>query len=419
MKKEKSIANEILTGVTIGIFAGLVICLYRYLMMICDTALNTYIFPFLHGGSPFRLLLWAAGLTALAYAVCRLIRLEPDARGGGIPHAIKETEGHSDSRWWSVLLAKITAAPLCGLAGLSLGKTGPAIELGAMTGKGVERLSRHLSEKGELSRAEQASGATARHAYSGAAAGLAALFNAPLAGMWFASEKLHKTEGMSVLTAPVSAITAALVSIFVFGYKPIVDCALPLKDWKLYACVAVLGLFMGVLGCLYAKSLEFTTEKLAALHLSDAVLWIIVFLVSGAVGYFLPEITGGGSNLLAVMTGGRALFGTLALLVLGKYLFSMLSSGSGLPGGTVFPLLAVGGCLGQLFGIVANQLFPALHISPVTFILPGMAGFFTSVIGAPITGIFLLCEFSCDYHNFPPLLVVCVLSHLVAKRLIH
>lgn len=407
MKEKNNFSYKIWTGVAIGVFSGVVICGYRFLMNLCDNALNQYILPFLHEGSRLRVLLWAVAVVILAYLVHRLIRFEPAAKGGGIPHAIQETAGTSDARWWSVIISKITAAPLCNLAGLSLGKTGPAVELGAMSGKGAGVILHKLAKKKTD---------PAVCSFHGCAAGLAALFNAPLAGMWFASEKLHKKDGLSGMTTLISAFVAAGISIAVFGYKPIIDIALPAGDWRLYAAVAVLAIFLGVLGTFYDKSLAFVTGVLSDKRISQLFLWIAVFLISGALQYFTPALTGGGSNMLAVMTENAALR-LLVLLLIGKYLFSMLSSGSGLPGGTVFPLLTVGACLGQIFGTLANVLLPSLRISPVTFILPGMAGFFSAVLGAPLTGMFLLCEFSCNYNNFPPLLVVCVLSGLISRKL--
>ena len=407
MKEKNNISYKIWTGVVIGAFSGIVICGYRFLMNLCDNALNQYILPFLHESRRLHVLLWAVVVIILAYIVHRLIRFEPAAKGGGIPHAIQETAGTADSRWWSVILSKITAAPLCNLAGLSLGKTGPAVELGAMSGKGAGSLLCKLTKKKTD---------PSVCSYHGGAAGLSALFNAPLAGMWFACEKLHKKEGLSGMTTLISAFAAAGVSIAVFGYKPIVDIALPVNNWRLYAVVIVLAVFLGILGTLYDKSLSFVTGVLSDKRISQLFLWIAVFLISGALQYFAPALTGGGSNMLAVMTENTALR-LLILLLIGKYLFSMLSSGSGLPGGTVFPLLTVGACIGQIYGTVANILLPSLQISPVTFILPGMAGFFSAVLGAPLTGMFLLCEFSCNYRNFPPLLVVCVLSGLISSKL--
>lgn len=400
MKTLKLIIQKIATGVAIGIATGAVLCLFRLLTAKCDAALNQFVFPRLHSDRILIFLLWGVGLFVLACIVYLIMRAEPSAKGGGVGHAVQESNGTSDSRWWSVVIAKLTSAPLCLLAGLSFGKTGPAIELGSMMGKGV---SKALHKKSGESTSEMI--------YSGAAAGLAALFNAPVAGALFAIEKLHRAFDWSVITILTSSATAAAMSIFVFGYTPIVDASLPLTDWRLYVSFAILGIVLGILGHFYAFSLTFSQKILADnKRIPEFGLWCSVFLAGGVIGYFVPELTGGGSNLLSRITQPGMSIWVLLLLLIGKYLFSMLSSGSGLPGGTVFPLLAVGGCLGQLFGLVFS--FPG-----TTFLLPGMAGFFASVMGLPFTGMLLLCEFSCRYENFFPLFITCLFSHL-AKRII-
>lgn len=414
MNEKKYIGKRICSGILTGLFAGGVICLYRSLMTWCDTRLNHQIFPLLHSGSRLSLILWGIGLVALAFLVHCLIWFEPYAKGGGIPHALKEADGSCDARWGKVIFSKLLTAPLCILAGFSLGKTGPAIELGAMAGKGISS-GLHRIRRLFLPRKE-ADIAVQEYVRSGSAAGLSALFNAPLAGLFFTWEKMKHHSFLSLFSILPASVTALVVSVKVYGHAPIVDSHLSFGQWQHYACLAILGIFLGILGCFYSGSLTFFTKILAEnRRQAQLSLWIFAFLLAGIVGYFCPEITGGGTNLLAAMSDSHTTFRMLLFLLLGKYLFSMISSGSGLPGGTVFPLLTVGACLGQLFGIMANTLFPALALSPFDFILPGMAGFFTSVIGAPITGVFLLCEFSCDYTNFLPLAVTCLMSHILAR----
>ncbi len=426
MNTNSHLKHKIIVGLATGISAGAVICIYRILMNLCDTALNQFILPQLHNGNLLARVLWPAGLVCLALIVHGLIRLEPDAGGGGIPHAAKEVSGASDSRWWSVLITKIITAPLCALAGFSLGKTGPAVELGSMTAKGVRKARLRLTWKRKKQLPDPsespADDTAASHSdnpeyiWAGSAAGLSALFNAPIAGMLFTCEKQGSNYGLNIILASFSAV---IVSTIALGGDPIVQCHIPMTNWALYVLFALLGILLGILGRLYAKSLEFCTGKLTDNpKIPRLPFWIAIFLFAGAVGYFFPQITGGGSNMLGLLTGGESALATLGLLLLGKYLFSMLSSGSGLPGGTVFPLLTVGACLGQIFGVTANLLLPALQISPRSFLLAGMSGFFASVMEAPLTGIFLLCEFSCDYRNALPLAVVCLFSHLAAKRIL-
>lgn len=414
MKKKKHILNRTLFGIILGIFAGIVICIYRYLISLCDKILNEYIFPLAHGNDPVILAAWGIILIFLGWLVYRILKFEPDAAGGGIPHATSEIQGTSDSRWWSVLLAKITTAPLCILAGFSLGKTGPSIELGCMSGKGVHHISRRLfPNRNFLLSVKELS-------CSGAGAGLSALFNAPVSGILFVREKLHTKDDKSIITVAIASLTAYFVSIVVFGLSPIVDISIPIMKWEYYPAFAILGILLGILGKFYSESLRFFTEHMAQnKKASRKLMWILLFLFAGIIGYFFPSITGGGSLMLSRVMDNSTIFSTLLLLLLGKYLFSMISSGSGLPGGTVYPLLTVGACIGKIYGTVLCWLFPSMAFSPTFFILGGMSGFFASVLGAPITGMFLMFEFSLQYTNIIPLSIVCLFSHLTVRRIFH
>lgn len=410
MKKELKLINRIISGIILGIFAGLVVCIYRYLISVCDKLLNQFIFPLLHQRHPLFFLIWSAILIILARLVYHVIHWEPDAEGGGIPHTVQEINGKSDSRWWSVLIAKLISAPLCILAGFSLGKTGPAIELGSMSAKGVHHfLRRILANSKSLPTTQEFS-------YAGAGAGLSALFNAPLAGIFFAFEKYSAASTYSPLTTTIAVLAAFFISVLDSGFSPIMDISIPSLELKYYPILALFGILLGVLGQFYANSLQISTKILTRnKEKSGKSRWIFVFLLAGILGYFFPAITGGGTNMLALVTDNRTAVSTLLLLLIGKYFFSMISSGTGLPGGTVFPLLTVGACIGQIWGLFACLLFPGMNLTSAAFILCGMSGFFASVIGTPITGIFLMCEFSCNYSNFLPLCVICVFSHLASR----
>lgn len=414
MRKKRGILNRILFGIISGVFSGMVICLYRYLISLCDKTLNEYIFPAVHSEDPLVLVGWGGILIFLAWVVYQILTFEPDAAGGGIPHAAAEIHGTSDSKWWSVLLAKITTAPICILAGFSLGKTGPSIELGCMSGKGVRRISERLFPNRNFLLSSK------ELCCSGAGAGLSALFNAPVSGILFVCEKLHIRDNRSIITITAASLAAYFVSASVFGLAPVVDLSIPIMKWEYYPAFAILGILLGILGKFYSDSLHFFTMHMAQnKKASRKAMWILLFLLAGIIGYFFPSITGGGSLMLSCVMDDSTIFSTLIFLLLGKYFFSMISSGSGLPGGTVYPLLVVGACIGKIYGMILCLVFPSMAFSPAFFILGGMSGFFASVLGAPITGIFLMFEFSLYYTNLIPFSVICLFAHLTVRHLSH
>ncbi|MCI8364008.1 MAG: hypothetical protein HFG34_03540 [Eubacterium sp.] len=414
MKQKKYIIHRISAGLATGIFSGLIICLYRFFMSFCDTTLNHKIIPSLHSGSFFYPVAWGTGLLLLSRFVYWSICLEPKAEGGGVSHSIEEARGITDARWWSVLLVKLTSAPLCIFAGFSLGKTGSAVEIGTMSGKGIFRslqfFRRHYQPRLSLP----------EYCCTGAGAGLSALFCAPVSGLMFTLEKFPRLRAISVLTIAVGSVSAFLVSHIIFGTAPILDTIIPLQQYYYYPALALLGILLGVAGKYYAFSLKRYAKLLSKYNKRiHGMLWSILFLLAGVVCYFFPAITGPGNNMLAVLKTPATAYTTLLLLLFGKYLFSMVSSGSGLPGGTIFPLLTVGACIGQLYGLALCSLFPGTGFSPACFLLGGMSGFFTSALGAPVTGVFLMCEFTCCYGNLLPLFIISLFSHLTAQLINH
>lgn len=414
MKQKKYIFSRIFAGLITGIFTGLTICLFRFFMSFCDNTLNHKIIPSLQSGSFVYTAAWGAGLLLMSRFVYHSIRLEPHAEGGGIPHSVEEAKGTTDAKWWSVLLVKLTSSPLCILAGFSLGKTGTAVEIGTMSGKGVCRFLQFFRHR------KPTHLKPAEYYCTGAGAGLSALFCAPVSGLFFALEKFPEQHAISALTIGIGSVSAFLVSHLVYGTAPIVEAVIPLRQYFYYPALAMLGVLLGITGKYYAFSLNQFTKLLSRHNKRcHGLLWSLLFLLAGALCCFFPAIVGSGNNMLAILKTPAAPYTTLLLLLLGKYLFSMISSGSGLPGGTIFPLLTVGACIGQLYGLAMCTLFPGAGFSAACFLLSGMSGFFTAVLGTPVTGIVLLCEFSCCYANFLPLCIVCLFSHLTVQLINH
>ena len=223
-------------GILVGGIAGLVVLLYRifleyagkWLQMILDVA----------GESPVRIVGWFVILAFLAVLVAKLVDYEPLISGSGIPQLEGEMTGKLDQVWWKVLPAKFAGGFLCLLGGLSLGREGPSIQLGAMVGKGVSKgLDRGKTEEKFL-------------LTCGASAGLSAAFHAPLAGVMFSLEEVHKNFSVSVLVSVMSAsLTADFLSSAVLGVDSVFqfDIVRELPQ-EYYWLIILLGIVLGVLG---------------------------------------------------------------------------------------------------------------------------------------------------------------------------
>ena len=195
-----------LEGIGVGIAAGLAAVVFRIALEQAEV-LRQYVQNYLLQ-KPWAICFWLLVLAGLAGLVTLLLKWEPFISGSGIPQVEGELQDGFSQKWWRVLLAKIAGGVLCIGAGLSLGREGPSIQIGAMAGKGVSKLCRRRRTEEKMLMS------------CGASAGLAAAFNAPLAGVLFSLEELHKNFSVDVLLSAMSAsVTADFISRNIFGLK--------------------------------------------------------------------------------------------------------------------------------------------------------------------------------------------------------
>lgn len=393
-------------GILIGVAAGLVVSLYRFLLSYAESfAIHLY--------TMVRNNLWAVGLLFVGLALVGVLvgfltKWQPMIKGSGIPQVEGQILGFFQISWWKVIIGKIVGGFLALAAGLSLGREGPSIQLGAAAGEGISKsLKRDETEKRYL-------------LTCGASAGLAAAFNAPLAGMMFALEEVHKNFSVSVLLSTMaSAVTADMVSKLFFGMDSVFGghsmARLPLEY---YLILPILGILLGACGWLYNEVLLFSQRAYRKIpFLKGPYVMIVPFLAAGIAGLFLPEILGGGHKIITALLDFRFAISYVALLLVCKFVFSMVSFGSGAPGGIFFPLLVLGALVGALFGQIAITYFGLESSYYVNFLLLGMVGMFTGIVRAPVTGIILIVEMSGSFTQMLDLAVVAVCAYLMADLL--
>ena len=323
-------------------------------------------------------------------------------QGSGIPQIKGELRGIMWHRWLSELPFKFVSAILSIGAGLSLGREGPSVQMGGYIGKAMSRI-------GHRSPAEL------RYLMiSGAAAGLSAAFNAPLAGVLFALEELHKQfSPLMLLCAMAASAMGDFVSSHFFGMRPsfsfpeIIPLSLSRFPWLI-----LLGLLAAAGGDLFKKSLYFSQSLYSKLHVPMIVRPVVPLLVSVPLGFFLAETIGGGHELVEHLAVARYSLMLLAGLFFVKLAFSGLSYGAGTAGGIFLPLLVCGALLGTAFGTVLFSLGLVAEIEIVNFLILGMAAFFTAVVRAPVTGTVLILEMSGNLSHLGGLVIVCLIAQL-------
>ena len=400
----------ILIGMLISVCSALTVVAYRYALTYADAARVSL---FKLSGTVWGTVGLFAILLVLGFAAGKLTDSEPLIKGGGIPQVEGQLLGYFSPKWFRVLIKKFIGGAICMVGGLSLGRKGPSIQLGAMSAQGIcAGLHRPREEQKYL-------------IVCGACAGLAAAFNAPLAGVMFALEEMHKNFSVrALLPSMAAAITADIVSKQFFGIAPTLNfdiaAQLPMKYYILYLGI---GILTGVLGAGYNKILLFTQKLYSKTGLPVWARIMIPFACAGILGLFMPEVLGSGHSIMASLTHGEYTLKLMILLLIVKFAFSMICFCSGAPGGIFFPLLVLGSLVGCIFGKLAVLTVGLPESYLLNFMLLGMAGMFSAAVRAPLTGILLIVEMSGSLTQLIGITVVaciaCVVANLLRSRPIY
>jgi len=393
-------------GIVVGIFSGLVVSLFRFLLSRAeDFRIALYArltqLPVEYTAG------WFAVLLAVGGILCWLTRHEPMAGGSGIPQVKGVILGLMRMNWFRILWVKLTAGVIGLGAGLSLGREGPSIQLGAVTAQGVSRfLGRTRMEERYL-------------ITSGASAGLAAAFNAPLAGVMFALEELHRNfSAVVLLPAMTAAMTSTFVSRLLFGRALTFNFQsiprVPLDIHILYAIlVAVIA---GLFGVIFNNGL-LNIHRFYNLPVFRNLYMKITFalLCAGVLGFILPQVLGGGNRLVDELATKFFPLHLLFALLIGKFIFTLISYGTGVPGGFFLPMLVLGALVGSICAWFLSAFQLILPSHGANIIIIAMAAFFSGSVRAPITGTVLISEMTGSFYHLMILGMASAIAYIVAQ----
>ncbi len=336
-----------------------------------------------------------------------------EAKGHGVPEVMEAVALRGGRIRPRVAVVKALASGVCIGSGGSAGREGPIVQIGSALGSTLGQM---LNFSDERIRSLVA---------CGAAGGIAATFNAPIAGAIFAIEvilgRFHSLYfGAVVISAVVADVVAQAFTHEVRAFD-VPEYALR-SPWELLLYV-VLGIVAALLSVGYSRGLYAMEDLWDRLRTVEWVKPALGGVVLGAIGILsyqadgLPRVFGVGyATISDALLGKLALQATVVLLLL-KMLATWVTLGSGGSGGIFAPSLFMGAMLGASFGSLAHAYFPAITAPPGAYALVGMAAFFSGAAHAPVTAILILFEMTGDYKIILPLMLATVVSTLLSTLL--
>lgn len=291
-------------------------------------------------------------------------------------------------------------------SGGSIGREGPMVQLAALLGSKLGLLSRAPVPRRRLLVA------------CGAAAGIAAAYNAPIAGAIFVAEIVMGSIAMESLGPLVVASVTANVTIHRFlGFGPVF--AVPHlqfgANWEL-VFYGILGVVLGHLAPLFLALLDWTKDRFAALPAPEYVRLGLGGLVVGVISLGFPQVWGNGYSVVGTILTGQIAGLLLLALFAAKIVSTAATVGSGAIGGIFTPTLFIGAAVGSLASTLVHAALPGAALSsPGAYALVGMGGLLAATTYAPLTAILMIFEMTLDYDMVLPLMLACVTAHYTAK----
>jgi CIC family chloride channel protein len=393
----------LILSVFIGIFSSLAIVCFRFAIEWC----RIYLLGSGYALSPMRMLL-APSLAGLVIAVL-VIHVFPLARGSGVNQtkaALYIYDGYIPFR---TAIGKFITAALAIGSGHSLGPEDPSLQIGACIASALGRRLHLSRERMRLI------------APVGAAAGLAAAFNAPVSAVLFVIEEVIGRWTAGFLGSVVlSAVSSVIVMRWFLGSEPLFRIpTVQLKNPFELIAYSILGVAGGLASVAFSTGIGELRPRLKALprwtqYFQPAVAGLLIGLI-GVLG--APQVLGAGYQYIDEAMHGQFTWQMLAILAALKIVATLLSFVSGTPGGMFAPTMFIGAMLGAAVGGAEHVLYPQLAISPGTYALVGVGVLFAAFLRAPMTSVFMVLEISGNYSIIVPVIVANTIAYALARGL--
>ena len=393
----------LILSVFIGIFSGLAVVCFRLAIDWTHLALLGPL-PEAHS---WRLVAVPA-LVGLVVAVL-VLHVFPGIRGSGVNQTKSALYIFNGFIPFRTAIGKFICAGLAIGSGQSLGPEDPSLQIGASIASALGRRLEISREKLRLM------------APVGAAAGLAAAFNAPISAVLFVIEEVIGRWSAGILGSVVlSAVSSVVIVRSFLGSEPLFR--IPVTTFKRpseLVAYAVLGIVGGLASVAFAKSIGYLRPRLKSLprwtqYIQPSVAGLLVGLI-GFLGF--PQVMGAGYGAMDEAMHGQYAWKVLAMLAIFKIVATTISFVTGTPGGMFAPTLFIGAMIGGVVGDIERFYFPHLTGSTGTYVLVGMGVLFAGFLRVPMTSVFMVLEVSGNYEIIVPVIVANTFSYVVSRSL--
>ncbi|MBW2432578.1 MAG: chloride channel protein [Deltaproteobacteria bacterium] len=396
-----------LLGVVVGLFGGFGAVGFRYLIDFFQTLA--------YGGKQdllelvvnlpwyYRVLVPAVGGLIVGPLVYFFAR---EAKGHGVPEVMEAVALKGGVIRKRVVVVKTLASAISISTGGSVGREGPIVQIGSAIGSTLGQILKVSADRMRTL------------VGCGAAAGIAATFNAPIAGSMFALEVVLGDFGLATFSPIViSSVVATAVSRAYLGDTPafIVPVYQLVSAWEL-PMYLVMGIFCAAVGVLFTKTLYRIEDLFDDIQFPDYLKGIFGGLILGTAALFFPQILGVGYGAIDMALAQQMAWWLLLVLVPIKILATSITIGSGGSGGIFAPSLFLGAMAGGFFGVVVNQFFPEITASPGAYSIVGMGAVVSATTHGPLAAILILFEMTGTYKIILPLMLACIIATIASRQ---
>lgn len=329
-----------------------------------------------------------------------------EAKGHGVPEVMEAVALKSGLIRKRLVVIKSLASAICIGTGGSVGREGPIVQIGSAIGSTIGQMLKISADRMRTM------------VGCGAAAGIAATFNAPIAGSMFALEIILGDFGLATFSPIViSSVIATAVSRHFLGDAPafIVPAYELVSTWE-FPLYVILGLLCALVAVTFTKTLYRMEDIFDGLKFPEYLKAVIGGVILGGISLLFPQILGVGYGAIDLSLSQSYAWWLMLVLVLCKIMATSITIGSGGSGGIFAPSLFIGAMAGGFFGAIVHNFLPSVTASPGAYSIVGMGAVVSATTHGPLTALLMLFEMTGDYKIILPLMITCIISNIVGRQ---